>query len=65
MTAFEAFIPRAALREVPYGPELPDFEARTGCSRGEATPVLEALPQALISGVDGTSSGRSRDAAGE
>jgi hypothetical protein len=48
-----------------YGPEFPDFEARMGCSRGEAAPVLEALPRASISDIDGTSPGRSRDAAGE
>ena len=65
MTAFEAFIRRAALREVLYGPEFPDFEARMVCSRGEAAPVLEALPRASISDVDGTSPERSRDAAGE
>ena len=65
MTAFEAFVCRAALREVLYGLEFPDFEPRMGCSRGEAASVFEAMPRASISDVDGTRPGRSLDAAGE
>ena len=65
MTAFEAFVCRAALREGLYGLDFPDFEPRMGCSREEAASVFEALPRASISDVDVTSPGRSRDAAGE
>jgi len=65
MTSFEAFVCRAALREVLYGLTFPDFEPRMGCSRKDAAEVFEALPRASISVADGTRPGRSRDAAGE
>jgi len=46
MSAREAFICRAALREVLYGFKFPDFEPRMGCTRQEATALLESLPLA-------------------
>ncbi len=45
MTAFEAFVCHAALREVLYGFKFPDFEPRMGCSREEAAAVYKSLPQ--------------------
>jgi hypothetical protein len=50
MTTFEAFVCRAALREVLYGFGFPDFEPRMGCSRKDAGAVLEALPRSTITG---------------
>jgi len=44
MSAREALICRAALREVLYGFTFPDFEPRMGCTRPEATSVLTSLP---------------------
>lgn len=44
MSAREAFICRAALREVLYGFKFPDFEPRMGCTRPEAAAVFDALP---------------------
>lgn len=43
MSVREAFICRAALREVLYGFKFPDFEPRMGCTRQEATALLESL----------------------
>lgn len=48
MSAREAFICRAALREVLYGFNFPDFEPRMGCTRQEATALLESLPLATL-----------------
>ena len=45
MTSFEAFVCRAALREVLYGLTFPDFEPRMGCSRKDAADVFDALPR--------------------
>ena len=48
MTSFEAFVCRAALREVLYGLTFPDFEPRMGCSRKDAAEVFDALPRPSI-----------------
>jgi len=48
MSAREAFICRAALREVLHGFTFPDFEPRMGCTRPEATAVFESLPVGLL-----------------
>lgn len=48
MSAREAYICRAAPREVLYGFKFPDFEPRMGCSRQEATALLESLPLATL-----------------
>lgn len=48
MSAREVFICRAALREVLYGFKFPDFEPRIGCTRQEATALLESLPIATL-----------------
>lgn len=48
MSDREAFICRAALREVLYGFKFPDFEPRMGCTRPEATALLESLPLATL-----------------
>lgn len=52
MSAREAFICRAALREVLHGFTFPDFEPRMGCTRPEAATVLETLPLATPPGGD-------------
>lgn len=54
MTAFEAFVCHAALREVLYGFEFPDFEPRMGCSRRAAAEVLNALPRPSSAEIDRT-----------
>ena len=52
MTAFEAYVCRAALREVLYGFKFPDFDGRMGCSRAEAAAVMQALPDPSTEEID-------------
>ena len=62
MTSFEAFVCRAALREVLYGLTFPDFEPRMGCSRKEAADVFDALPRTSTAEPGRTEMPRSPDA---